>query len=83
MPAAGLADVVDAADVGVRHLSGVPHFRMEALEESGVLLQLPGEELERHRLAELQVVRAIDLAHAAPPEQTRDAVAVGQDLARG
>ena len=40
------------------------------------------QELERHRLAELQVVGAVDLAHAAAAEQPADAIASRQHRAR-
>ena len=40
------------------------------------------QELQRDRLAELQVVGAIDLAHAAAPEEADDAVALGDDGSR-
>ena len=41
-----------------------------------------GQELERDRLAELQVVGAVDLAHAAAAEQADDAIAAAEDRAR-
>ena len=36
------------------------------------------QELQRDRLAELEVVGAVDLAHAAAPEQPDDAEAIGE-----
>ena len=40
------------------------------------------EEFERHRLAELEVVRAVDLAHAAAAERRDDPEAVGEHRTR-
>ena len=68
--AVGLADVVDAADVGVRDLprDAAPR-RGNAAQRARVGAQRLGQELQRHRLAEREVVGAVDLAHAAPPER--------------
>ena len=61
-----LADVVDAADVGMRDLARDAHLGVEALEpRRDPRARLAREELQRDRLAELQVVGAVDLAHAA------------------
>ena len=59
-----LADVVDAAHVGMRDLARDAHLAVEALQPLGSSAQRLGQELQGHRLAELQVVRAVDLAHA-------------------
>ena len=66
-----LADVVDAADVRMRHLPRHPHFGVELREARGIAIHGLGQELERDRLAELQVVGAVDLAHAALAERGR------------
>ncbi len=71
-----LTHVVHAADVRMGDLPGDPHLVEEALQSTGVLLELLRKELERHRLAELQVVGAVDLAHPAAAEQTDDAVSL-------
>ena len=78
-----LADVVDAADVRMRDLPRDAH--LVARTGRAVVLvarDRVGQELQRDRLAERQVVGAIDLAHAASPEQRDDAVAVGEHRAR-
>ena len=77
-----LADVVDAADGGMGDLAGRAHLVVEPIAPAGVVGQGLGQELEGHRLAEPQVVRAVDLAHAAAAEQGDDAVAVGEQRAR-
>ena len=79
--AVDLADVVDAADVGVRDLARDAHLGVEALEAVLLRSESPRQELQRDRLAELQVVGAIDLAHAAAPEQADDPVALGEHRA--
>ena len=53
MVAFHFADVVHAADVRVRHLSGVAHFGVEALEQRRVFGEILGQEFQRHGLAEL------------------------------
>jgi hypothetical protein len=63
--AGGFGDVVDAADVGVGYLAGYSDFVQEAVQAGLVLFEFGGEELEGDRLAELEVVGSIDLAHAA------------------
>ena len=83
VPPVDLAGVVDPAHVRVRHLPGQPDLAQEALEPARVARQIVGQEFERHLLPELQVVGPVDLAHAAPPEQTDDAVAAGEDDAGG
>ena len=78
-----LADVVDAADVRMRDLARDPDLGVESGEPIGLVRHRVGQELERDGLAELEVVRAVDLAHAAAPEQSSDAVSIDQERARG
>ena len=80
--AVDLADVVDAADVGMRDLARDAHLGVEALEAVLLRSESPRQELQRDRLAELQVVGAVDLAHAAAAEQADDPVALGEDRSR-
>ena len=49
----------------------MPHFGVQLREPRGIAIDGLGQELERDRLAELQVVGAIDLAHAAFAERVR------------
>ena len=79
--AADLADVVDAADVGMGDLAGDADLAEEPLEASGVVLEVGRQELEGDGLAELQVVRAVDLAHAPLAALLDDPVAIPDDLA--
>ena len=81
--AVGLADVVDAADVAdARPGARVAHFVVELREARRVVSQVVGQELQRDRLTEPEIVGAVDLAHAAAAEQPDDAVAAVEHVAR-
>ena len=54
---------------------------MKAREQPRVAGRCFGQKLERDGLAELQVGGAIDLAHAAAPEQADDPVAAAEQCA--
>ena len=71
------AHVVDAANVGMRDAAGDADFVAKALEQTFVARGFVGQKLERDRLAERQIVGAVDFAHAAFAEQRDDAVAPG------
>ena len=73
-----LADVVDAADVRVRDLPREAHLRVEPREERLVARDALRKELQRDGLPELEVVGAVDLAHAALAEKAHDAVALAE-----
>ena len=75
-------DVVDAADVRVRHLPRHAHFGVQLCQAGGIVIDSGGQKLERHRLAELQIVGAKHLAHAALAEAADDSVAAAEDVAR-
>jgi hypothetical protein len=77
----GLSDVVHAADVGVRHPARVAHLVEQQGKQLGILHELGRQELEGHRLSELEVVGAVDLAHAAPAQQAAHPVPLGDDRA--
>ena len=78
----GFSDVVNAADIGMRNLSCDPHLVMESLELVGVVRKRRRKELERDRLPQLQIVRPIDLPHAALAEKTDYAVTLREHRAR-
>ena len=54
---------------------------MELGEAGRVLVDRFGQELQGDRLAELEVVGAIDLAHAAAAEERHQPIASGDDRA--
>ena len=76
-----LGDVVHAADVRVRKLTGDADFREEALAANGIVRKCPRQEFQGDRLAELQIIGAVHLPHPAATEQADDAIAVGKDYA--
>jgi hypothetical protein len=81
-PAVRVADVVGAAHVAMGDRAGDAHFVVELREARGILNEMLRKQLERDRLTELQVVGAIDLAHAAAAERCDDAKAAGEDRSR-
>ena len=80
--AVGLRDVEDPADIGMRDLERHPDFGQEPLKPFGVALDVAREEFERDSLTELEIIGAIDLAHAAAAEQAHHAVPAGENGAR-
>jgi hypothetical protein len=77
-----LADVVDAADVGVRDLARDPHLAAKTLDQLGLAAQVGTDQLERHRAVERGVDRLVDHAHAALTDALDDREAFGKDLSR-
>ena len=85
-----LADVVDAADVGVCELTREAHLvaqpRTRALIESHRLRVVSGfgwtrEKLQRDWLPQLEIVGAVHFAHPAATESRDDAEATGKERA--
>src|SRR5205085_5399894 len=77
----GLAYVEDAADVRVRHMARDADFAVKARQGRAVRRQAFGEQLQGDRLRELEVVGAVDFAHAAAAQQADDAVTPGEHRA--
>ena len=77
-----LANVVNPTDVRMRHLAGDTHFAIEALHGCGILREIPGKKFKSDRLAQPEIVRAIDFAHAAFAQQTNDAIALCENRSR-
>jgi hypothetical protein len=71
-------DVVHAANVRMRDLAGDADLAVEAFEQAGLIRHRLGQELERHRLIELEVGGAVDLAHASATDDRDDAVAFAE-----
>ena len=70
-----LARVVDLDDVGVGESRREARLADEAVAEDGVIGQVAGEHLDRHRPVELVVPRKVDDGHAPAAEHVGDAVA--------
>ena len=81
MLAIDLADIVHAADVGVGHLEGIANLVEESLEPVAISIYAAWQELERHRLPELEIVRTVDLAHSPTAQKAHDAVSIVDDRA--
>jgi hypothetical protein len=77
----GLGDVVDADDVGMGDLTCEANLGAKAFEAGGIDGDFWREEFERDGGAELEIVGAIDLAHAALAQEPDDAIAIGEGLA--
>ena len=69
------ADIVHAADVGMRHQARHAHFAVEAFQQALVARGLLGQEFQGDGLAEREIGGAIDFAHAAAAQQRDDAIA--------
>ena len=80
--AVDFADVEHADDIGVDDRSRDSDFAAEAFDHHVVVREALGEDLECHGLAEIDVVSAIHLAHAAHCQQRDDAIARPEQVAR-
>ena len=74
--------VVHAAHIGMGNAPGNADLIAEPFEELSLTGIFFGQKLERHRLAEREVIGAIDLAHAALPQQRDNAVTAHDQTAR-
>jgi hypothetical protein len=63
----------------MRHLPCHADFGVQLRQPRGIAIDLGRQELQRHRLTELQIVRAIDLAHAAAAQPSDDAVTAPEE----
>ena len=75
------AEVVEADDVLVRHLPRDAQLVVKLGQTRCVARDGLGQELQRHRLIERQILGAIDLAHAAAAEHRDEAISAGNDRA--
>jgi hypothetical protein len=74
-------EIVDAADVGMGDLTRDANFVVKSSNRAWIPAHRRRQEFQGDRLSELQVVGAIDLAHAAAAEETDDAIALGENRA--
>ena len=70
-----VAHVVHAANIGMRHPPRDPHFVAKTLQQPFVARGFIRQKLQSDCLPQRQIVGAIDLAHAALPQQRDDAIA--------
>jgi hypothetical protein len=66
----------------MRNLSRDANLVMELGEPRRIALQIDWKELQRDGLPETQVVSAVDLAHAAAPEETNNSVSFAENGTR-
>ena len=78
---AGLAQVVEAADVAVGDLAGVLELGLEPLHGGRVEAELRPDDLESHHFLELLVKGFVNRTHAALAQLLDDLVAPGEDRA--
>ena len=64
----------------MRHGSRDAHFRVKARERGRIFRHALWQKFDRDDLAQLQIFRAIHLAHAAASGERDDAIAIGDDL---
>jgi hypothetical protein len=60
-----LPDVINAANIGMRNSPCHSHFVAKAFQQSLIAGGFVGKKLHSDRLSERQIIRTIDLAHAA------------------
>jgi len=72
--AVGIADVEDPADVRMGDLARDAHLAVELRQVLGIASAQNGKELQCNCLPEAQIIRAINLSHAAVPDLGDDAV---------
>ena len=78
----GFADVVHAANVGMRDFPGNTDLAVKTIQQSRLGRDRLGQELQRHGLIELEIGGTVDLAHASPPDDRDDAVAFAEQRSR-
>src|SRR5262249_6839831 len=81
VPAVGFADVVHTADIRVRDFTSQAYFFEESLQALLTARERERHELERNRLAQPQIISAVNLAHCALAKQAHDSVPRSEYLA--
>src|SRR5271165_3371114 len=77
-----LADVVNATDIRVRNLAGIPHLSMKSRESRGIVLERGRKKLEGHNIPELEIFSSVNFAHAPAPQQSDDPIPLDENRAR-
>ena len=72
--------VVDATDVRVGHLSRQVHLALEPRDGALVTRDVRQDRLERDPLLQFEILRFVELAHAAQRQEPHDAEAEGDDV---
>ena len=82
MPVFRLADVEYTADIWMGDRPSQPHFRRKPGERVAAHRPEVGQQLERHRLPQPEILGAVDLAHGSTSEKTDDAKTCGEHMPR-
>src|SRR5208283_5500897 len=77
-----LTDVVNATDIRVRNLAGITDLGVKRCQSRRVVLERGGKKLEGYNIAELEILSAVDFAHAATAKQSDDPIPLDQNSAR-
>ena len=75
-------DIVDATNVGMRNLACVSYFGVKSSQSGSIVLECSGKKLEGYNIPELEILSAIDFAHAAAPQRSDDPVPLDKNRAR-
>ena len=78
-----MTDVEGPADAGVADLPGELDLPLEALDHPGLGRDVGPDGLEGDPVAQLEVLRLVDLPHAALGQEPHDAVPARHDVLRG
>ena len=76
-------NVIHAANIRVLQLSHDPHFGEKAFAPHGIRSQRLWKNLQRYRLTNLQIIRAVDLPHPASTQHSDNSVSIRQNCSRG
>src|SRR5262249_2209791 len=77
--AVNLADVINPADVGMRHAPRNSHLIAKAFDQALIARGFFRQKFERDGLSKCEIVGPIDLTHASFAEQGDDAVTAGNE----
>jgi hypothetical protein len=64
----------------MRNLARIANLGMKSRESGGILRELLGEKLHGDNLTELEILGAINFAHASPARQRHNTVTFRKDL---
>lgn len=79
MVALGLADVINATNVFMTHLTRDPNFTMKTRQRGALRKQVIRQKLQRHRLAQFEIVGSINFTHPASSKQSDYPVTLAQN----
>src|SRR5579864_2279439 len=78
--AINIANIKNAANIGMRNLARNTHFGMKTGQSCGILRKGLRKKLDSHNLAKPQIFSAINLTHSTASSERNNAIAFGDDL---